>query len=219
MIYSRSPFAERERQTAGQASPLKSSRDRPDDHFDQRARAASIHSIHSGRKADQPPSVRPPLGRRIVRGLARSVIAVLIGVGGTLAWQCYGDAVKQVAATRAPTLGWLLSYLPTKVPVITASANPAQQRSTSGLDAPRNSVEQLAARQAQMAQNIAVLQAIVEDIRQKMSFTPASVPILLTQPPAPGSQQKSAARTQAPAVEAAPPPRRPLPAGPLSISR
>jgi len=36
----------------------------------------------------------------------------------------------------------------------------------------RRSVEQLAAKQEQMAQNIAALQAVEEDIRQKMSSTP-----------------------------------------------
>jgi hypothetical protein len=40
----------------------------------------------------------------------------------------------------------------------------------------RRSVEQLAAKQDQMAQNIATLQAIEEDIRQKMSSTPPSPP-------------------------------------------
>jgi hypothetical protein len=44
------------------------------------------------------------------------------------------------------------------------------------LDAMRRSVEQLAAKQDQMAQNIATLQAIEEDIRQKMSSTPPSPP-------------------------------------------
>ena len=219
MVYSQGPLAEG-RQTAGQASPLKSARDHLDDRFDPRARTASIHSINSfGRKGDQPPSARSPLGRRIFRGLTRFVIAVLIGVGSTLAWQSYGDVARQMAATKAPMLGWLLSYVPTKLPVLATSPIPAQQLSVSGLDALRRSVEQLAARQDQMAQNIAALQAIEEDVRQKMSFTPASVPNLLIQAAAPGPQQKSAARTQSSAAESPPAARRPLPAGPVSISR
>src|SRR6185312_10351724 len=97
-----------------------------DDRFDQRARTASIHSIRSfGRKGDQPPSARSPLGRRIISRLTRFLIAVFIGVGGTLAWQSYGDVARQMAATRAPMLGWLLSYVPTKLPVLTASPIPA----------------------------------------------------------------------------------------------
>jgi type IV secretory pathway VirB10-like protein len=43
-----------------------------------------------------------------------------------------------------------------------------------GLDVVRRSVEQLAAKQDQMAQNIATLQTVEEDIRQKMSYTPPS---------------------------------------------
>jgi hypothetical protein len=37
---------------------------------------------------------------------ARYLVAILIGVAGTLAWQSYSDAAKQVIATSAPELGW-----------------------------------------------------------------------------------------------------------------
>jgi cell division septum initiation protein DivIVA len=44
---------------------------------------------------------------------------------------------------------------------------------TFGLDVVRRSVDQLAAKQEQLTQNIAVLQATVEeDVRQKVSSTP-----------------------------------------------
>jgi hypothetical protein len=39
-------------------------------------------------------------------GFARYLLAICIGVAGTLAWQSYGDATKQIIATRAPELGW-----------------------------------------------------------------------------------------------------------------
>jgi hypothetical protein len=39
-------------------------------------------------------------------GFARYLVAILIGVAATLAWQSYGEATKQVIATRAPELGW-----------------------------------------------------------------------------------------------------------------
>jgi hypothetical protein len=122
------------------------------------------------------------------------VIAVLLGVGGTLAWQSYGDVARETMATRAPTLGWLLSYLPTKSPVVAASPNSV----ASSLDEVRRSVEQLAVRQDQMAQYVMTLKAIEEDIRQKMSFAPPSVPTALTQSPASIVQQKPAARTPVP---------------------
>ena len=40
------------------------------------------------------------------RGFVRYLVAVLTGVAAALAWQSYGDAAKQVIATRAPELGW-----------------------------------------------------------------------------------------------------------------
>jgi hypothetical protein len=186
-------------QAAGQASPSRSARDRLDDRFDQRAGTASIHSIHSfGRGADSAVSARRPLGRRLLRSVTRFVITVVIGVGATLAWQSYGDLVREMAAAKAPTLGWLLSYVPTKPPAVAVSSNPAQQLPAAGLDALRRSVELLALRQDQMAQNIAALQAVEEDIRQKLSFTPPSIATTLVQPPAPIQQQRPAARAAVP---------------------
>jgi hypothetical protein len=36
----------------------------------------------------------------------RYLVAIGIGVAATLAWQTYGEATKQIIATRAPELGW-----------------------------------------------------------------------------------------------------------------
>jgi hypothetical protein len=44
--------------------------------------------------------------RRGSRGFARFLLAICIGVAATLAWQSYGEATKQIIATRAPELGW-----------------------------------------------------------------------------------------------------------------
>jgi hypothetical protein len=44
--------------------------------------------------------------RRGSNGFARFLLAICIGVAGTLAWQSYGEATKQIIATRAPELGW-----------------------------------------------------------------------------------------------------------------
>jgi hypothetical protein len=40
------------------------------------------------------------------RGLARYLVVFCIGVAATSAWQSYGEATKQIIATRAPELGW-----------------------------------------------------------------------------------------------------------------
>jgi len=215
MHYSQSPpLAEKEWPTEG-ARDL-------DDISDQRIGVRPVKpSIHSPRssspKDHQVASDRPPVGRRIFRTLARFFIAVLIGVGGTLAWQSYGDAAREMVIARAPTLAWLLSVSTTRSPAVAAtSPDPVQQLGplASNLDVVRRSVEQLAAKQDQMAQNIATLQAVEEDIRQKMSYTPpsqqaASIP--QPKPPQP--------RAQSSAVQSSSVPRPPPPAGPLVLAR
>jgi hypothetical protein len=44
--------------------------------------------------------------KRSFRGFARYFTAICIGIFATLAWQSYGEATKQIIATRAPELGW-----------------------------------------------------------------------------------------------------------------
>jgi hypothetical protein len=180
----------------------------------------SIHSPRSSSlKDDQVASDRPPVGRRMFRTLTRFSIAVLIGIGGTLAWQSYGDVAREMVIARAPTLAWLLSVSTTRSPAVAAtSPDPVQQLEplASNLDVVRRSVEQLAAKQDQMAQNIATLQVVEEDIRQKISSTPPSpsqqaAPIPQPKPPQP--------RAQSSAVQSSSVPRPPPPAGPLVLSR
>jgi hypothetical protein len=180
-------------------------------------------SIHSPRSSslrdDQVASDRPPVGRRLLRTLTRFFIAVLIGVGGTLAWQSQGDAAREMVVARAPTLAWLLSVSTTKSPAVAAtSPDPVQllEPLASNLDVVRRSVEQLAAKQDQMAQNIATLQAIEEDIRQKMSYTPPSPSQQAASIPQPKPPQP---RAQSSAVPSSSVPRPPPPAGPLVLSR
>lgn len=50
-------------------------------------------------------------GRRAGRSLLRFLLAVSIGAAGTLAWQSYGDAARQMVATYIPALGPLSSDL------------------------------------------------------------------------------------------------------------
>jgi hypothetical protein len=152
----------------------------------------------SGFNNDHLASDGPSIGGRIFRTLARFFIAVLIGVGATLAWQSHGDDAKQIVRTWAPSLGWLLpvstttspsdgpvsaqdAALPQSAPVTQrpapASAVELVQQLepiTRDLTVVRRSLEQLAAKQEQMAQNIATLQAVEQDTRQKMSSPPQS---------------------------------------------
>jgi hypothetical protein len=210
MLYSQSPPLTAEETSSGGLARDPDAR--PDQRIGRRRMKPSIdpHPYRFGEV--QLASGRPSIGRRIFRTLTRFSIAVLIGVGATLGWQSYGDAAKEMLVARAPTLAWVLSVSTTKSPVVAAtSTDPMQQLAplASNLDVVRRSVEQLAAKQEQMAQNIAALQAVEEDIRQKMSSTP----------PAPAEQAASIPQPKPPqpkahssAVQSVPRP--PPPAGP-----
>jgi hypothetical protein len=219
MLYSQSPpLAEKERLTAEETSSGGLARDpdaRSDQRIGRRRMKPSIDPPHPYRFGEgQLASGRPSIGRRIFRTLTRFSIAVLIGVGATLGSQSYGDAAKEMLVARAPTLAWVLSVSTTKSPVVAAtSTDPMQQLAplTFNLDIVRRSVEQLAAKQEQMAQNIAALQAVEEDIRQKMSSTPPSPAPQAASIPQPKPPQP---RAQPSAVQSSSVPRPPPPAGP-----
>jgi hypothetical protein len=220
MLYSQSPpLAEKQWPSAEDISPGGLARD-PDARSDQRIRMKpSIDSPHPYRFGERrATSGRPSIGRRIVRSLTRFSITVLIGVGATLGWQSYGDAAKEMVVPRAPTLAWLLSISTAKSPVMAAtSPGPVQQLEplASNLDIVRRSVEQLAYKQEQIAQNIAALQAVEEDIRLKMSFTPPS-PVPAQQAASIPQPKPPQPRAQSSAVQSSSVPRLSPPAGTLS---
>jgi len=203
------PLVDVERPTAERPATGRSARDsdaRSNPRIDRRPTKLSIDSP-SYRFGEGPlASGRPSIGRRIFRALARFSITVLIGVGVTLGWQSYGDVVKEMLVARAPTLAWVLSVLPTKSPVVAAtSTDPMQQLAplASNLDVVRRNVEQLAARQEQMAQSIAAMQAVEEDIRQKMSSAPLppaqqAASISQPKPPQPRAQSSALQPSSAP---------------------
>ena len=152
----------------------------------------------SGIENDHLPSGRPSIVRRMLRSLARFFIAVLIGVGATLAWQSYGDKAREMLTTEVPSLGWLSVSTTTLTPdgqgsaqnlavpqsaPIPQTAAPAAAAATTpeftqlepiarDIAAMRHSLEQLAVRQEQMAQNIATLQAVEQEIKKKMLSRP-----------------------------------------------
>ena len=154
------------------------------------------------------------------RGFAR--FAVLIGVAATLAWQSYGDAAKQVIATKAPELGWspeakqmIASWTlgwtkppagPEKIASETVapkappapSLDPAQvQQITRSLAAVRETLQELAGSQRSMARDIATLESAVAEILVK-------IPEPLPQSPA-GPARKSPAAPSSSRVSTAPP--------------
>ncbi len=125
------------------------------------------------------------------RTLVRFSIAVLIGVGATLGWQSYGDEAKEMLVARGSDAGSAATCRSTPKSLGRGCGLPRDTTRqlaplASTLDAVRRSVEQLAAKQEQMAQNIAALRGVDEDARHKTSSAP----------PAPAQQAASIAAAQ-----------------------
>jgi hypothetical protein len=208
MRYAESP-------TFAEAHDLDAVSDQP---FPQRPARPSMRSPRSsGLRIDRVVSNRPSVGRRIFRAVTRFLIAVLIGVGGTLAWQSRGDAVREMVVARAPTMAWLLSVSMAAPAVAATSPDPVQLLAplASSLDAVRRSIDLLAARQDQMAQTIAKLQAVEEDIRQTMSSPAPAQPQQAAPIPQHKPQQPKAPSSAVQSSVSGPPPA----AGPLLLTR
>jgi|SRR6516165_2863610 len=157
----------------------------------------------SERKAiyDRLVSIENEMKKRGSRRFGRYLVAILIGVAATLAWQSYGESAKQIIATRAPELGWspeAKQMIATSIqwvgwtkppagpqnqapPVAqtapTPSLDPGQlQQMTQNLAALRQTVDQLAGGQDQMARDIARLESAVAEILLKIPEPPPQPP-------------------------------------------
>ena len=123
----------------------------------------------------------PSITKRVFRAIARFSFAVLIGVGATLGCQSYGDKISAIVRESAPSLGWLLP-VSTRVSPVAAATLPEleEQLKPMSLDLAivRRGLEQLtanqnqfAAKQEQIAQNVATLQE-TEQERQVVHTPP-----------------------------------------------
>ena len=164
----------------------------------------------SERKAihDRLVAIDNKMTRRGPRGLARFLLAVLIGVAATLAWQSYGDATKQVIATKAPELGWspeakqmIASWTLgwTKPPVVESKAAPVAQTApiatsldpeklrqmAQNLAEVRETVQELAAGQNQVTREIDKLESAVVEILMRMPEPPPQPPAAPARKPTP----------------------------------
>lgn len=167
---------------------------------------------------DAPRGYPPRRKRRPLRALFRFMLMVGIGVGGTLAWQAYGDMAREMAATAYPQqLGWVMPPATAATPGAASAAAPA---ATTGAAAPVASPEQ---------QQLAAISAAVADVRRSVDILAAQV--ATNQQQVASSQQEMTAtieRLQASEQDvlaklAAPPPRpaRPAPTHrpvPLALS-
>jgi hypothetical protein len=204
MLFSQSPpLAEKDWPIAEETSgrPVRRQDARSEPRFGGRPVNGSVHSLH-------PASNRRSIGRRIFRSLSRFCIAVLIGIGATLAWQ--SDSAKQMVVVRAPTLAWLLSV---SSPVVAAPPQEQGQQIellATNLYGVRRSLEQLVAKQEQTLQNIMALQAVEEDIKQLIASTPPTP----SQPPPVPQQKLPQPKAHSSAVQSSSAPRPQLPAEP-----
>jgi len=147
------------------------------------------------RSSDGAGTVRPSLGKRVLRGLTRLFIVFCVGVGTTLAWQSYGDAARAMIAKSSPQLGWLgpqtapVSPTVPDVPPPAHAASSDVQQLALGLAAIRLSVDQLtgqiSAVQRQMGDDIAKLQANEQEILRKLSTAPPRATATPAPKPAP----------------------------------
>jgi len=161
--------------------------------------------------------------RRVLRRLVRYLVVILLGVAGTLAWQSYGEATKQIVAARAPELGWspetkqmISSWIQelgwttspsipvaqtaaeVVAPKVPAAVDPEQvQQILRGLTALQQTVDQLATAQDHLARQITSLQAADSEILNRV---PAPPPLPPLPPVAPARKPTPASSARAPAV-------------------
>ena len=160
---------------------------------------------------DRPITGRPSRRRPASRGFARFLVAICIGIAGTLAWQSYGETTKQIIAKRAPELGWSpeakqaiassIEWLgwtksrslentssqtvAPKAPTA-PSLDPAQvQQMVQNLAALREMIQQLTAGQDQTRREIDKLESAVVEILMKIPEPPPQPPAAPARKPAP----------------------------------
>jgi len=159
------------------------------------------------------PPPEPSLGRQAFRAFFRFLIAVGVGIGGTLAWQVHGDAARQMIATAYPErLGWIAppaAPAPESAPAALASAAPPApsvdeehlKAMAVDLAAMRQSVEQLAGQVASGQRQVSDEIAKLGDEVGKLQATEQDI---LNRIPPPPPQRPAAAPARRPAPPPAP---------------
>jgi hypothetical protein len=180
--------------------------------------------VHIKNWVTPPPNIpetkKRPIVRRISRAIVRYSIVFLIAIGATLAWQSYSDEAIEMVRTEVPSLAWLLPVSTAKPPpdgqasgsAVLPSGELVQQLKFMAVDLAlvRRSqeqltikMEQLAAKQDQMAQNIATLQSVEQEVIQKLSSPPQPRVAPAPKPPQLTGQSST---TQSPSIARPVPP-------------
>jgi hypothetical protein len=110
----------------------------------------------------------------------RFLIAFCVGVAATLAWQSYGDAAREVVASKYPQLGWLApeaavaQTAPDRIVPPITSPDPQELKAMSlALAAVRQRVDEIAAGQEQMTRAFTIeVRATEQNILDKISVPP-----------------------------------------------
>ena len=166
-----------------------------------------------------------------MRAFVRYLVAICIGVAGTLAWQAYGEDAKQIIAIRAPELGWspevkqrIASWTkPLAGPENTAARPPVQeiqQAAPAAQTAPEavaptpaapsfdpEQLKQMAQSLDELRETVGRLAAAQEQIGREMTRLQAANQEILARIPAPPPLSPPAAPTRKP--PAGPPQRAP----------
>jgi hypothetical protein len=172
--------------------------------------------------SDEPPPIRaatlendrflseqPSSRKRAPRALSRFLIPFCTGVAATLACWSYGDAVRQIIASWYPQLAWLAPQArpdAQNAPNITFAApeTPSfdQQLNAMSLDlnAVRQSIDRIAAGQAQMTRSIDQIVGTAADQEQMPRSSDQIAPTIST-----GHEQTTPTNSDATGIAQAPP--------------
>jgi hypothetical protein len=165
-----------------------------------------IRSGYPSDWSDQPPPKRSRR-REGGGGFSRFVLSFGIGVGATLAWQAYGDTVRQIVAGSYPQLGWLApraAAAQTTDAMASAAPGATDQEIKAlslSLAAMRQRVDQLAAQiaagQDQMTRDISArVQAAQRDIMDRIATSQPRPPDAATAARKPTPASSSSATSQ-----------------------
>jgi hypothetical protein len=173
--------------------------------------------------------------RGFFRRTARYLVAICLGVIGTLAWQSYGEATKRMIATTAPELGWspqtkqmIAAWMdelgwtnpPTGAETATLQAPAAQAAAVSDTVAPNTpaapsvdpeQVQQIAQGLAAVRQTLDQIASGQNQMQQNIGTLQAANAQILAKMPAPPPPPRVAAQTRKP-IATSPQSRGPAPA-------
>lgn len=154
--------------------------------------------VRSGYPADWATESSTKRRRKRSGGFMRFLTTFGMGIVATLAWQSYGDAVREMVARANPQLSWLApraaATQTAATAVFTRTVDPREvQELAQNLAAMRQRVDQLAvqlaAGQDQMTRDITAKLAVAErDILDKISAALPRAEVTAARKPAPQSQ-------------------------------